>query len=180
MRLFDTSTLLLAATRHGRLDWIIKALALRYQNRMVFEDLGFRIQPGAFVARNLAGLFLFLLKAQEACMSDLIDGNDGAGAEKHGQARALVEAALRARREGEDDRADLLMEQARHVDPEAVEDVLMEIEPNELAPDEAPAGDPATIDREIELMSRQIEPGSDAPSRAGITGAGSGADSQGE
>ena len=111
-------------------------------------------------------------------MSDLMDGDGDAGAEKHGQARSLVEAALRARRGGENDRADLLMEQARHVDPQAVEDVLMEIGPGELAPDgaaEAPASD-----REIELMSRQVQPGSDAPSRAGITGSGSGADSQGE
>jgi hypothetical protein len=110
-------------------------------------------------------------------MSDLIDGNDGAGAEKHGQARALVEAALRARRAGEDDRADLLMDQARRTDPQAVEDVLMETAPNEVSPEERDA--PAS-DREIELMSRQIEPGADAPSRAGITGSGSGADSQGE
>ena len=113
-------------------------------------------------------------------MPDMIDGNDGAGAEKHGQARSLVEAALRARRNGEDDRADLLMEQARHTDPLAVEDVLMEIGPNELSPDERQAADEAPNDREVALMSRQIEPRSDAPSRAGITGSGSGADSQGE
>ena len=53
-------------------------------------------------------------------MADLIDGGGNAGAEKHGQARSLVEAALRARRNGEDDRADLLMEQARRTDPQAV------------------------------------------------------------
>ena len=113
-------------------------------------------------------------------MSDLMDGNGDAGAEKHGQARSLVEAALRARRGGEDDRADLLMEQARRTDPQAVEDLLMEIGPGELAPDEPAVVDAASSDREVELMSRQIEPGSDAPSRAGITGSGSGADGQGE
>ena len=113
-------------------------------------------------------------------MSDLMDGDGDAGAEKHGQARSLVEAALRARREGEDDRADLLMEQARRTDPLAVEDLLMEIGPHELSPDEPAVVDAAGSDREIELMSRQVEPGSDAPSRAGITGSGSGADGQGE
>ena len=111
-------------------------------------------------------------------MSDLTDGDGDAGTEKHGQARALVEAALRARRDGADDQADLLMEQARRTDPEAVENVLMEIEPDGLAPDEPLLVDAASNDREIELMSRQIEPGSDAPSRAGITGSGSGADAQ--
>lgn len=113
-------------------------------------------------------------------MSDQMDGDGDAGAGKHGQARALVEAALRARRDGEDDRADLLMEQARRTDPQAVEDALMELEPGALAPDEPLLVDPASSDREVELMSRQIEPGSDAPSRAGITGSGSGADAQGE
>jgi hypothetical protein len=113
-------------------------------------------------------------------MSDLMDGDGDAGAEKHGQARSLVEAALRARRGGEDDRADLLMEQARRTDPQAVEDLLMEIGPQELSPDEPAVVDGVASDREVELMSRQIEPGSDAPSRAGITGSGSGADGQGE
>jgi len=113
-------------------------------------------------------------------MSDLMDGDGDAGAEKHGQARSLVEAALRARRGGEDDRADLLMEQARRTDPQAVEDLLMEIGPQELTPDEPAVVDGVASDREVELMSRQIEPGSDAPSRAGITGSGSGADGQGE
>jgi hypothetical protein len=115
----------------------------------------------------------------EGMMSDLIDGADS-GPEKHGQARSLVEAALRARREGDDDRADLLMEQAQRTDPQAVEDVLMEIGPRELSPDERPLTPDTATDREIELMSRQIEPHADSPSRAGITGTGSGADSQGE
>jgi len=122
----------------------------------------------------------FCLPAQERRMSDLMDGDGDAGAEKHGQARSLVEAALRARRGGEDDRADLLMEQTRRTDPQAVEDLLMEIGPQELSPDEPAVVDGVASDREVELMSRQIEPGSDAPSRAGITGSGSGADGQGE
>ncbi len=137
-------------------------------------------QGPALLPGNRMAAGPFRLQAQEACMSDLVDGGDDAGAEKHGQARSLVEAALRARREGEDDRADLLMEQARRTDPQAVEDLLMEVGPGELSPDGAGLADEAGSDREIELMSRQIEPGSDAPSRAGITGSGSGADGQGE
>jgi uncharacterized protein (DUF2336 family) len=113
-------------------------------------------------------------------MANLIDGSGNSGAEKHGQARSLVEAALRARRNGEEDRADLLMDQARRTDPQAVEDVLMEIAPGELSPDGKAAGEIMPTDRDIELMSRQIEPHADAPSRAGISGTGSGADSQGE
>jgi hypothetical protein len=91
-----------------------------------------------------------------------------------------VQAALRARRNGEDDRADLLMEQARRTDPEAVEDILIEIAPNERAPDERSSAAETATDREIELISRQIKPGADAPSRAGISATGSGADSQDE
>jgi hypothetical protein len=56
----------------------------------------------------------------------------------------------------------------------------MEIGPRELSPDERPLTPDTATDREIELMSRQIEPHADSPSRAGITGTGSGADSQGE
>jgi hypothetical protein len=110
-------------------------------------------------------------------MSDLIDGPGGENADKHGQARSLVEAALLARREGEDDRADVLMEQARRVDPEAVEDVLLELEPHSLSPADAPFSDDGVPDDdEVARISRQIEPGADAPSRAGIRGEGSGAD----
>ena len=112
-------------------------------------------------------------------MSDLIDG-DGGDAERRGQAGSLLEAALHARRAGGDDRADLLMEQARRTDPLAVEDLLSETGPQELSPDGPALADGPASDREVELMSRQVEPGSDAPSRAGITGSGSGADSQGE
>lgn len=108
-------------------------------------------------------------------MSDLIDGGGG-GAEKHGQARSLVEAALRARRDGEADRADRLLEQARQTDPEAVETLLLELGPTEPSPDPMDDATGPASDREVELISRQIQPGSDAPSRAGITGPGSGAD----
>jgi hypothetical protein len=112
-------------------------------------------------------------------MADLNDGAHNAGAEKHGQARSLSEAALRARRNDKGDRSDFLMEEARRTDPQAVEDLLMEIGPGKILPDGDVDSAPSS-DREVELMSRQIEPGSDAPSRVGITGSGSGADSQGQ
>lgn len=116
-------------------------------------------------------------------MSDLVDGGNEAADEagsggKHGIARELVEAALRARRGGELDRSDSLLEEARRTDPQAVENLLMELAPGEPAPGSPDRFDPASSDREVELISRTIAPDADAPSRAGITDAGSGADSQ--
>ena len=114
-------------------------------------------------------------------MSDLIDGNEGSGDEaaggqgKHGAARALVEAALRAREEGDPDRADTLMDEATRADPQAVEDLLMELEPAAPGPtDRADAG--TASDAEVAAITRTIQPHADAPNRAGITGSGSGAD----
>jgi hypothetical protein len=91
-------------------------------------------------------------------MSDLIDDTQGGGQDKHGQARALAEAALRARDAGETDRADLLLEQARRTDPLAVEDVLMELGPHELSPDESALEDGPATDREVALISRTLQP----------------------
>lgn len=112
-------------------------------------------------------------------MSDLIDDDSGSGPEKHGQARSLVEAALRARRDGDNDRADTLLDQARRTDPSAVEDLLMEIGPHEQSLDKPDRVDPATSDREVAEISRMIQPNSDAPPRAGISDTGSGADNEG-
>jgi hypothetical protein len=111
-------------------------------------------------------------------MSDLIDGNEGDGEGKHGQARALAEAALRARDAGDNDRADLLLEEARRIDPSAVEDLLMELGPHELTQNDPALEDGTASDEEVALITRTIQPHSDAPSRSGITGSGSGADSQ--
>jgi hypothetical protein len=105
-------------------------------------------------------------------MSDIINGGPG-GEGKHGQARALVEAALRARLSGQTERSALLLDEAQRVDPQSVEDLLME-----LAPGRDTRFDPDRADAEVAAMSRTIEPKSDAPSRSGITGTGSGADSQ--
>lgn len=94
--------------------------------------------------------------------------------DKHEAARRMAEAALGAQDEGEQERADLLMDKAAKTDPQAVEEVLAE-----HAGDSAP--DPEIVvqdDEEIAALSRRIEPGSASPSRAGVTGAGSGADSE--
>ena len=104
-------------------------------------------------------------------MSDT-SNDDGA---KHEAARHEAEAALRAQERGDDAEADRLFEQANRTDPEAVEDVLQE-EGAPVPSDAAGAGD----DEEVARISRQIEPHSDAPSRAGITPSGSGADGMGE
>ncbi len=115
-------------------------------------------------------------------MSDRIDdqtGGDGPR-DKHGDARAIAEAALRAREAGDGDRAELLMEQARRADPQAVEDLLQQadVEPDAIDPAPAEQGGSDAVDHELELMTTQVQPHADAPSRAGITGSGSGADGQ--
>lgn len=107
-------------------------------------------------------------------MSDDLDQSDGAGG-KHAAARQLAEQALRAQAAGDEDEADRLFAAAERADPQAVAAVL-----------EEHRGDPVTAvdaspqdDAEIAAQSRTIEPGADAPSRAGISGRGSGADTQG-
>ncbi len=97
-------------------------------------------------------------------------GSESAG--KHGAARAQAEAALRAQREGDPERAEALFDQATRTDPEAVVDVLQE-----TGADAAPDARDTATDREVELELQQVRPHSDAPSRSGITGSGSGADS---
>ncbi len=106
-------------------------------------------------------------------MNDDLDQSDGAGG-KHAAARQMAEQALRAQAAGNDEEADRLFAAAERVDPQAVANVL-----------EERGNDPATTDAgpqdddEIAAMSRTIEPGADAPSRAGVSGRGSGADTQG-
>lgn len=112
-------------------------------------------------------------------MSDETEGRGDDDLNKHGVARELAEAALRARRAGDDDRADALLDQARRTDPLAVEDLLLEIGFGELSPERPESFDPATADAEVAAISRQVKPQADAPSRAGITDTGSGADDEG-
>lgn len=93
------------------------------------------------------------------------------GEGKHGQARRLADAALTAQREGRLDEAERLFDEAQRTDPQALEDALMETRQGAKL-DAAEIG----TDAEVAAISRTIQPGSDAPSRAGITGSGSGAD----
>jgi hypothetical protein len=115
-------------------------------------------------------------------MPDLIDnseagGDEVSGGSKHGEARALAEAALRARDAGNDARADMLLEEARRTDPQAVENLLMELGPHEHEPQDHGLEDGPATDEEVAAISRTLRPHADAPSRAGITGSGSGAES---
>jgi hypothetical protein len=96
---------------------------------------------------------------------------DGEG-ERFARARALAEKAVRAQSEGDDETADRLFAEASRIDPQAVEAVLSEA----VVTREAPP--PPASDEEIAAMSRTVQPHSDAPSRAGITRDGSGADDE--
>ena len=96
---------------------------------------------------------------------------DNYGEGKHGQARRLADAALKAQAEGRLDDAERLFAEATRTDPQAVEDALAET-PVGARYDAAEIG----TDAEVAAISRTIQPRSDAPSRSGITGSGSGAD----
>lgn len=109
-------------------------------------------------------------------MDDSLDQSDGLGG-RHARARLLAEKALAAQAAGDDDEADRLFAEADRIDPEAVANVLQE-----RADDPVPARTGADAapqnDEEVAAITRTIQPHSDAPSRSGITGPGSGADSQ--
>ena len=107
-------------------------------------------------------------------MSDDLDQTDGAGS-KHAAARQLAEQALRAQAAGDENEAEQLFAAADRADPQAVAAVL-----EEHRDDPAPAAREAPQDdAELAAESRTIEPGADAPSRSGVSGRGSGADTQG-
>ena len=108
-------------------------------------------------------------------MSDTNQGSDEVDGGKHGGARAEADAAARAEARGDDAEAARLNEQALRTDPEGVENQLLQGD-GPVSPSDAGTAD----DSEVERMSREIRPHSDAPSRAGITGSGSGADGMGE
>ena len=107
-------------------------------------------------------------------MSDELDQTDGVGG-KHASARQMAEQALRAQAAGDDQEADRLFAVAERIDADAVVAVLQERRDD--APANAGAG--PQNDDEIAAISRTVEPGADAPSRAGVSGRGSGADTQG-
>lgn len=100
---------------------------------------------------------------------------DGLAAKRE-TARNLAEQALRAQDAGDDEEAERLYAEAERTDPQAVISVLQEhaADPNDTATgaDAEPGND-----EEVAAMTRTVEPGSAAPSRAGISGPGSGADS---
>lgn len=110
-------------------------------------------------------------------MSESYEQPDGTAA-RHATARSMAERAIEAQAAGDDEEADRLFNEAARIDPEAVADVLA-----------SQADDPADSatgldmapqdDEEIAAMSRTVQPHSDAPSRAGVSGSGSGADGQG-
>ena len=102
---------------------------------------------------------------------DDLDQVDGTGA-RHVSARHMAEQALAAEAAGDQDEADRLFAVAERVDAEAVVAVLAE------HADDAPTGvgEGVQDDEEVAAMSRTVVPGADAPSRAGVSGRGSGAD----
>ncbi|MFT8636158.1 hypothetical protein [Novacetimonas hansenii] len=93
---------------------------------------------------------------------------------KHATARRLAEAGVRAEQAGDQARADALFDEAERTDPEALENVLME----NPAPRRRISGRGFGDDAAVAHTTREVRPGSDAPSRAGITDGGSGADSE--
>lgn len=108
-------------------------------------------------------------------MSDDLDQTDGAGG-KHAAARQLAEQALRAQAAGDEEEADRLFADAERADPQAVVAVLEERRDDPMT--SAVPSEPQD-DAELAAESRTVQPGSDAPSRAGVSGRGSGADTQG-
>ena len=109
-------------------------------------------------------------------MPDGTQGEDEVDGGKHGGARQMVDAAERALAEGDETRADALIDQALRTDPDGLADALAQDSDAPALPGDAvPASD-----EEVEAISRTIEPHADAPSRAGITGSGSGADGMDE
>ena len=109
-------------------------------------------------------------------MDDELHQGDGI-APKHALARTLVERAAEAQAAGDQGKADEMFAQAEKTDPEAVASYLAD---RAASSEGRSANAPAETqdDREIAAMSRTIEPGSASPSRAGITGGGSGADGE--
>lgn len=109
-------------------------------------------------------------------MTETLDQSDGTGG-RHATARAMAERALAAQAAGDDDEADRLFAEAARIDPEAVDTVLSE--PARPARPTTPPGTPPGSDAEVAAITAMDDTPDHAPSRAGITGSGSGADGQG-
>ncbi len=106
-------------------------------------------------------------------MADPQDRPDDTGGGKHAQARSLAEKAIRLEQAGDQDGADALFDEAQRADPDAVAAVL-----EEAGGARPKSVEPAGRDADIAAMSRTVQPGADAPDRAGISGTGSGADNE--
>ncbi len=110
-------------------------------------------------------------------MTEEFASDDGTGA-RHLHARQLAEQAIRAQTEGEDEKADLLFAEAARIDPDAVANALSAAAADPMDGATGSDADPQD-DAALEAISRTVEPESDAPSRSGVGGRGSGADGQG-
>ncbi len=103
-------------------------------------------------------------------------GLDEVDSNKRGGARQAVDAATRAQAAGADERASALLDQALRTDPDGLADALAQ--DRDAAP--LPGDMDPPDDEAVAAISRTVQPHSDAPSRAGITGSGSGADGMDE
>ena len=110
-------------------------------------------------------------------MTEKLDQTDGAGG-RHGAARAMAERAMAAQAAGDDDLADRLFADAARLDPDAVSAALAQEAANPA--DTSTGADAAPQDdAEIAAISSMRDLPDRAPSRSGISGPGSGADSEG-
>lgn len=109
-------------------------------------------------------------------MTEKLDQTDGIGG-RHGSARAMAERAVAAQAAGDDDVADRLFAEAARIDPSAVDAVLSD---RARDPDDTSTGTDAlpASDEEVAAAGSMAGTPDHAPSRAGITGPGSGADRQ--
>lgn len=110
-------------------------------------------------------------------MAENLDQKDGAGG-RHGAARLMAERAVAAQAAGDDELADRLFADAARMDPDAVSSVLAERAADPLDSSTGADAMPQDDD-EIAEISSMRGLADKAPSRAGITGSGSGADGEG-
>jgi hypothetical protein len=99
----------------------------------------------------------------------MVAANDTAedGAGRRAAARSLAERASKAEAAGDLETANRLYDEAQRIDPEAVANVLQE------RTDQPVADVGSASDEDVAAITRQIQPGSDAPS-----GTGGGTDSE--
>ena len=107
-------------------------------------------------------------------MADVSDRPDRDGVRRE-QAEHLADRAAQARRAGSPADAEGKEDEALRTDPEGLANELAASDA--AAPETTPdARDGDTSDEAVHAITGTVRPGSDAPSRAGISGSGSGAD----